>query len=78
MTDRPSTIPPGLCVELTRHRVRPGQSAKVDEWMRMLKGNDLQHLNGSVLRRHLTEPVTTVDIVFAADHYELRYVMNIK
>jgi hypothetical protein len=36
MTDRPSTIPPGLRVELTRHRVRPGQSATVDEWMQML------------------------------------------
>jgi hypothetical protein len=36
MTDRPSTIPPGLRVELTRHRVIPGQSIKVDEWMQML------------------------------------------
>lgn len=36
MTDRPSTIPPGLRVELSRHQVVPGQSAKVDEWMKML------------------------------------------
>jgi hypothetical protein len=36
MRNRPSTIPPGLRVELTRHRIIPGQGAKVDEWMEML------------------------------------------
>jgi hypothetical protein len=36
MKNRPSTIPPGLRVELTRHRIMPGRSAKVDEWMEML------------------------------------------
>lgn len=36
MIDRSSTIPPGLRVELSRHRVILGQSEKVDEWMKIL------------------------------------------
>lgn len=36
MSDQPPTVPPGLRVELSRHRVVPGESATVDEWMRML------------------------------------------
>lgn len=36
MTQRPSTIPDGLRVELSRAKVKPGQSAEADRWMRML------------------------------------------
>ena len=32
----PPTVPAGIRVELSRHRVIPGQSAVVDEWMQML------------------------------------------
>ncbi|CAM3917189.1 DUF6176 family protein [Nocardiopsis rhodophaea] len=34
---RPATVPPGLKVELTRHRIRPGRRAEFDAWMRMLE-----------------------------------------
>ncbi|ASU81796.1 hypothetical protein CDO52_02430 [Nocardiopsis gilva YIM 90087] len=34
---RPATFPPGLNVELTRHRIRPGRRAEFDAWMRMLE-----------------------------------------
>jgi hypothetical protein len=36
MNERPATIPDGLRVELSRARVKPGQSAEADRWMRML------------------------------------------
>ena len=36
MSERPSTIPEGLHVELSRCKVLPGQSAEADRWMRML------------------------------------------
>lgn len=36
MENRPATLPPGIRLELTRHRIKPGKSAEVDEWMRML------------------------------------------
>ena len=36
MSNRPSTIPEGLHVELSRGKVKPGQSAEADRWMQML------------------------------------------
>ena len=36
MNERPATIPEGLRVELSRAKVRPGQSAEADRWMNML------------------------------------------
>ncbi len=36
MTQRPATIPDGLRVELSRAKVKPGQGAEADRWMRML------------------------------------------
>jgi Family of unknown function (DUF6176) len=36
MADRPSSIPPGVRVELSRGRVKPGMAGEVDRWMRML------------------------------------------
>lgn len=36
MTEMPPSVPPGVHVELSRHRVLPGQEATVDAWMRML------------------------------------------
>jgi hypothetical protein len=36
MDKTPSTVPAGLRLELSRHRVIPGQSEVVDEWMQML------------------------------------------
>ncbi|MBB6174358.1 hypothetical protein HNR23_004418 [Nocardiopsis mwathae] len=35
--DRTASLPPGLKVELTRHRIRPGRRAEFDAWMRMLE-----------------------------------------
>jgi hypothetical protein len=32
----PPTVPDGLYVELSRHRVKPGMSEEVDRWMQML------------------------------------------
>jgi hypothetical protein len=32
----PPTVPPGLYVELSRHKVKPGMSEEVDRWMQML------------------------------------------
>lgn len=34
--ERPSSIPPGLVVELSRARVMPGAGEEADRWMRML------------------------------------------
>ncbi len=34
--ERPSSIPPGLVVELSRARVKPGAGEQADRWMRML------------------------------------------
>ncbi|MGH6654271.1 MAG: DUF6176 family protein [Actinocrinis sp.] len=34
--ERPSSIPSGLVVELSRGKVLPGASAEADSWMRML------------------------------------------
>lgn len=48
MADMPSSIPPGLHVELSRRRVRAGASELVDEWMAMLN-------------RRLDECVATLD-----------------
>lgn len=36
MTELPASIPPGLVVELSRCKVRPGASAEADKWMKML------------------------------------------
>ena len=36
MADRPASIPPGVRVELSRARIKPGMSGEVDRWMRML------------------------------------------
>jgi hypothetical protein len=36
MADRPTSIPPGVRVELCRTRIRPGMGGEVDRWMRML------------------------------------------
>lgn len=36
MNERPATIPVGLRVELSRAKVKPGQSVEADRWMRML------------------------------------------
>jgi hypothetical protein len=36
MADRPASIPPGLQVELSRARIKPGMGGEVDRWMRML------------------------------------------
>ena len=36
MTERPSSIPAGLVVSLSRGRVLPGASAEADRWMAML------------------------------------------
>jgi len=35
-TDRPASIPPGLVVELSRAKVKPGAEAEADRWMQML------------------------------------------
>ncbi|HZP53821.1 DUF6176 family protein [Actinocrinis sp.] len=35
-TERPASIPPGLIVELSRAKVKPGAQAEADRWMRML------------------------------------------
>jgi hypothetical protein len=35
-TERPASIPPGLIVELSRAKVKPGAHAEADRWMRML------------------------------------------
>jgi hypothetical protein len=34
--ERPASIPPGLIVELSRAKVKPGAQAEADRWMRML------------------------------------------
>jgi len=34
--ERPASIPPGLVVELSRAKVKPGASAEADKWMKML------------------------------------------
>ncbi|MGH3774510.1 MAG: hypothetical protein ACRDRR_02045 [Pseudonocardiaceae bacterium] len=44
MIDRPATIPPGLRVELSRHQVIPGQSAKVDVQRSTLLPAPVEHL----------------------------------
>lgn len=36
MHEKPATIPDGLRVELSRAKVKPGQSAAADRWMHML------------------------------------------
>ena len=36
MIAQPATIPQGLNVELSRAKVKPGQSAEADRWMQML------------------------------------------
>jgi len=36
MADRPTSIPPGVRVELSRARIKPGMGGEVDRWMRML------------------------------------------
>ena len=36
MADRPTSIPPGVRVELSRARVKPGMGGEVGRWMRML------------------------------------------
>jgi hypothetical protein len=36
MADRPASIPPGVRVELSRARIKPGMSGEVDRWLRML------------------------------------------
>ena len=36
VNERPATIPDGLRVELSRAKVKPGQSAEADRWMNML------------------------------------------
>lgn len=36
MLEQPSSIPPGLRVELSRARLQPGKSELADEWMAML------------------------------------------
>ena len=36
------TLPPGLEMSLTRHRVIPGREAEVDEWMAMLNERETE------------------------------------
>jgi hypothetical protein len=36
MADCPTSIPPGVRVELSRARIKPGMGGEVDRWMRML------------------------------------------
>src|SRR3954447_7735352 len=42
MTSAPRSIPTGLEVSLTRHRVMPGHEAEVDEWMAMLNQREAE------------------------------------
>lgn len=58
MTDRPVTIPPGLRVELTRHKIIPGQGGRVDQWMQML--ND----RADECRATLDQERMAVEVIF--------------
>ena len=40
MIESPSSIPAGLHVELSRARVKPGQSEEADRWMQMLNDRE--------------------------------------
>lgn len=72
--ERPASIPPGLVVELSRARVKPGAEQEADRWMRMLNDR-LEECVATLERERMA-----IEIVFrmSEDGREYLYWLSVK